>query len=284
MQLAGELASFQAIDLLTIGTLAILEGILSVDNALVLAILVRDLPPRERKKALTYGIIGAFVFRIIALIFAAHLMRWMIFKVLGGGYLIYLAMKQMFFSHREDAEQSSERVSRNFWMTVIVVELTDIAFSIDSITAAIAMSNKLLIVWIGGILGIICLRFAANLFVSLLERLPKLEDLAYQLILFIGIKLFLDAFGIHLDHAVFWAMMAIISTIGASLVYRDYRQRNTHTQFCDRLLRQVQEGEMTIDELCRLQEIPGPVFAWLCEQGEAPCAVRGTSDKTVPRP
>lgn len=267
-QITAEISSLAAVDLLTIGTLALLEGILSVDNALVLAILVKDLPPQIRKKALTYGIIGAFVFRFIALIFAAKLMGWMIFKVLGGGYLIYLAMKHMFFFHKEEVHQSSPAVSRSFWMTVIVVELTDIAFSIDSITTAVAMSNKIIIVWLGGILGIIFLRFAANLFVNLLEALPKLEDLAYQLIFFIGIKLFLDAFSVHLDTAVFWTMLGIIATIGASLVYRDHHQRQTHTRYCDRLLRDVQAGKVTREELLALEAIPAPVFAWFYERGE----------------
>lgn len=267
-QISTEIASLHTVDLLTIGTLALLEGILSVDNALVLAILVKDLPPKLRKRALTYGIVGAFVFRFIALIFAAKLMGWMIFKILGGGYLIYLAMKHMFFFQKEDAHQTSPQVSRSFWMTVIIVELTDIAFSIDSITTAVAMSDKLVIVWLGGILGIIFLRFSANLFVKLLETLPKLEDLAYQLIFFIGIKLFLDAFAVHLDTAVFWSMMAIIATIGASLVYRDHHQRQTHTRYCDRLLREVQNGEVSITQLRNLESIPAPVFAWLCEHGE----------------
>lgn len=278
-QISTEIASLHAVDLLTVATLALLEGILSVDNALVLAILVKDLPATERKKALTYGIVGAFLFRFIALIFAAKLMGWMIFKVLGGGYLIYLAMKHMFFFHEEDAHQSSLRVSRSFWMTVVVVELTDIAFSIDSITTAVAMSNKLVIIWLGGILGIIFLRFSANLFVRLLEQFPKLEDLAYQLIFFIGIKLFLDAFAIHLEHTIFWAMMAIIATIGTSLVYRDYRQRKTHSQYCDRLLIDVQSGRVTLAELMKFESIPAPVFSWICERNKISLPL---SDQEIP--
>ena len=117
-RISAEIASLHAVDLLTVGTLALLEGILSVDNALVLAILVKDLPAKTRNKALTYGIVGAFVFRFIALLFAAKLMGWMIFKLLGGGYLIYLAMKHMFFFQKADAHQTSPRVSRSFWMTV----------------------------------------------------------------------------------------------------------------------------------------------------------------------
>jgi YkoY family integral membrane protein len=226
-QVISEFSGFAVSDVLTIATLAVLEGILSVDNSLVLAILVRTLPKRQQRKALTYGIVGAFAFRLLALIFAAHMMRFVFFKLIGGAYLIYLAMKHMFFFYKEDAHQARPQIAANFWKTVMVVELTDIAFSIDSITAAVAMSDKLVIVWMGGILGIVFLRFAAGIFVRLLEKLPKLEDLAYQLIFFIGTKLFLEGFHIEIGHGVFWMMMGIIAVLGISLVYRDYYQRKT---------------------------------------------------------
>lgn len=266
-QIAQEFHALQAVDLLTIATLTLLEGILSVDNALVLAILVRTLPPEQRRKALTYGIVGAFVFRFIALIFAGHLMQLLVFKLLGGGYLVYLAMKHMFFFHGADAPHGEKASPRSFWMTVVVVELTDVAFSIDSITTAVAMSNKLMVVWIGGILGIIALRFAAGFFVHLLEKLPKLEDLAYQLIFFIGTKLILDGFGVHLDHLVFWMMMAIIAVLGGSLVYRDYKSRMTHNAFRDKLIEQFHSGQVTIDDLIALETVPAEIIRTLHAEG-----------------
>lgn len=267
-RITQEFHALQALDLLTIGTLALLEGILSVDNALVLAILVRTLPPAQRRKALTYGIVGAFVFRFIALIFAGHLMQLLVFKLLGGGYLVYLAMKHMFFFHGTDAPRADRASAGNFWRTVLMVELTDIAFSIDSITTAVAMSNKLLVVWIGGILGIIALRFAASAFVRLLEKLPKLEDLAYQLIFFIGTKLILDGVGVHLDHSVFWMMMAIIGILGGSLVYRDYKARATRNAFRDQLMEQFHSGQLTIDDLLALETIPSEIIAALHADGQ----------------
>jgi len=267
LQITREFHALVPLDLLTIGTLTVLEGILSVDNALVLAILVRTLPPEQRRKALTYGIVGAFFFRFIALIFAAHLMQLWIFKLIGGGYLVYLAMKHMFFFYKEDAHQVRPKTAASFWKVVVVVELTDIAFSIDSITTAVAMSDKLLVVWIGGILGIIFLRFAATFFVRLLEKLPRLEDLAYQLIFFIGTKLSLEAFHVEIEHGIFWLMMGIIAVLGASLVYRDYHQRATRTRHNDRLLERLQKGELTAAELLAQESVPGEVLAWLREQG-----------------
>jgi len=267
MQLALEFQSLSGADGLAVLTLAILEGILSVDNSLVLAILVRTLPQEQRKKALMYGIFGAFFFRVVALVFAAHLMQLVAFKIIGGGYLLYLAMKHMFFFYKEDAHQPRPKVAASFWKTVLVVELTDIAFSIDSITTAVAMSNKLVVVWLAGIMGIIFLRFAAGYLISLLEKMPKLEDLAYQLIFFVGTKLLLEGFHIEISHAVFWMMMAVIAILGSALVYRDYYQTKTETRFHNRLLNRLKAHEITVDEVLALEYIPREIIIHLRETG-----------------
>lgn len=266
-RVTGELNALGVMDLVTVSTLAALEGILSVDNALVLAILIRTLPKSQQKKALTYGIVGAFAFRFIAIVFAAYLMKMMVFKLVGGGYLVYLAMKHMFF-FREDAYKPQPKGHTNFWKTVAVVELTDIAFSIDSITTAVAMTDKIIVVWFGGILGIIFLRFAATFFVKLLEKLPRLEDLAYQLIFFIGTKLFLEAFHVEVEHWVFWMIMGIITVLGSSLVYRDYHQRKTRTRHINHLMDRLKAGELTVEELASMDSIPGEAIAYLKEVGK----------------
>ncbi len=263
-EIIAEIRTLHATDGLTILTLAALEGILSVDNSLVLAILVRALPEHQRKKALTYGIVGAFVFRFLALIFATYMMRFVIFKLVGGAYLVYLAMKHMFFFFREETHQfGPRRAHAGFWKTVAAVELTDIAFSIDSITAAVAMSNKIVIVWTGGILGIIFLRFMAGILVRLLEKFPRLEDLAYQLIFFIGTKLLLDAFHVKIEHGIFWAMMGVIIILGTALVYKDYYQRKTRNQFHDLLVERLEAGEIEVRELLELEYIPREVIDYL---------------------
>ena len=267
IQLSQEIHTISGADGLAILTLAVLEGILSVDNSLVLAILVRTLPKEQQKKALMYGIFGAFFFRFLALVFAVHLMRFVAFKIIGGGYLLYLAMKHMFFFYKEDAHQSRPKVAASFWKTVLIVEFTDIAFSIDSITTAVAMSNKLLIIWLAGIMGIIFLRFAAGLFIRMLEKLPKLEDLAYQLIFFVGTKLLLEGFHIEISHAVFWMMMAVIAILGSALVYRDYYQTKTASRFHNRLLGRLKAQEITVDEILALEYVPREIISYLRDSG-----------------
>ena len=90
-------------DLAIVGLLVLLEGALSIDNALVLGLLAKRLPKEQQKKALTYGLVGAFAFRFIAVFMATLLLKWRVVKLLGGGYLVYIAVKHMFFEAGDDA-------------------------------------------------------------------------------------------------------------------------------------------------------------------------------------
>ena len=188
---------FQAItaqDLVTVGFLTFLEGILSLDNALVLALIVTHLPKELQKKALIYGVWGAIIFRTIAVFFATYLMYWNWIKFVGGGYLLFLAI-QYWISGKESEKKKKEFTKHSgFWKTVIIVELADIAFAIDSILTAVALSNKIWIVLTGGIIGLLLMRFAASYFIQLLEKFPRFEDTAYILIFIIGFKLILEGF------------------------------------------------------------------------------------------
>lgn len=181
-------------DFFTIGFLVFLEGVLSIDNALVLALTVRPLPEELRHRALSYGIIGAILFRLLAIAAAAWLMHWEWVKFLGGAYLVYLPIKYAADRRDDEARQAKYARSREraFWMTVFVVELTDILFAVDSILTAVAMSKKLWVIVTGGILGMLAMRVAAGFFTKLLERFPRFEPSAYLLVLLIGLKLLVE--------------------------------------------------------------------------------------------
>jgi YkoY family integral membrane protein len=194
-------------------TLVVLEGLLSADNALVLAILVKHLPKTQRKKALRYGIWGAFVFRAIAILLAKELRRFWYFRLAGGLYLIWVAASH-FLLKREENPSSVQISRKGFWSTVVAVELTDIAFSVDSILAAVAMSDKIWVVYLGGVLGIITMRFVAGGFLRLLDIFPRLETSAYLLVSWIGLKLTLEAFEIHFPVWLFWSVMSVLFISG----------------------------------------------------------------------
>lgn len=184
----------QAADLVTIGLLVILEGLLSADNALVMAVMVLGLPDEQQKKALRYGLVGAFVFRIAATLAATSLIRIALVKLLGGLYLLYLTWQH--FRSRGDADDGKAADAAKpgfglsaFWATVVRVEVMNLAFSIDSILAAVAMSPKRWVVLAGGLLGIVALRIVVQQLLGLIKRYPALVDGAFVIIAWVGFKL-----------------------------------------------------------------------------------------------
>jgi YkoY family integral membrane protein len=189
--------NLQSADFVTIGLLVVLEGLLSADNALVMAVMVLGLPEKQHRNALRYGMVGGFAFRTIATVLAVYLIRVLWVKVLGGLYLGYLTVNH-FRGSRTAEERRSPPEARPafglsaFWATVIRVELVNLAFSIDSILVAVAVSQKLPVVFAGGILGIIMMRLVAGQLIDLIKRYPSLVDAAFVVIGWVAIKLVLD--------------------------------------------------------------------------------------------
>ena len=188
---------FQGTDFLTVALLVALEGLLSADNAMVLAVLVLGLPQREQSKALRYGILGAFAFRFTAILLAVYLIRLQFVMLVGAAYLLWLPYKH-FTGHEDAASRRRPKRAASwlgmspFWSTVVKVELTDIVFAIDSILVAVAMSNKLWVIITGGILGVIAMRLVIGQLLVLVNRYPRLVDGAFIIIAWVGVKLVLE--------------------------------------------------------------------------------------------
>ena len=191
--------------LLVIGNLIMIESLLSVDNAAVLATMVMDLPQKQRAAALKYGIIGAYFFRGMCLFFASFLVQIWWLKPIGGLYLLYLVwawMKGRKTPQKEDDyfDKQSNWLYRKvsgplgvFWSTVFLIEMMDLAFSIDNIFAAVAFTDNLVLICTGVFIGILAMRFVAQGFVGLMERYPFLETCAFIVIGLLGLKLSLSA-------------------------------------------------------------------------------------------
>ena len=206
--------NIEAADLVTVALLVALEGLLSADNAMVLAVLVLGLPKREQKKALQYGIIGAFAFRIAAILLAVYLIQLQFVMLIGAAYLLWLPWNH--FTGHEDAEARRRPKKATswlgmspFWSTVAKVELTDIVFAIDSILVAVAMSNKLWVIITGGILGVIAMRLVIGQLLVLVNRYPTLVDGAFIIIAWVGIKLVLEY--LHSAGYIHWEVPRAIS-------------------------------------------------------------------------
>ncbi|KUP21556.1 TerC family protein [Paenibacillus sp. DMB5] len=196
--------------------LVALEGLLAADNALVLAIMVKHLPDEERKKALFYGLAGAFVFRFGSLFVISYLVDIWQVQAIGAIYLLFIAGNHIFRKllikkpvTDEAVESGSpkavDKKKAGFWFTVLKVEVADIAFAVDSILAAVALAvalppsgighiggldgGQFLVIFAGGFIGLIIMRFAASFFVKLLHTRPGLEIAAFFIVGWVGVKL-----------------------------------------------------------------------------------------------
>jgi YkoY family integral membrane protein len=184
-------------DLVTIALLVGLEGILSADNAMVLAVRVLSLPRHQQQKALRYGMASAFTMRATATAMAAYLLHLGWVKLAGGLYLLYLPY-QHFFGHASAEERQKIKPAEPwlglspFWATGVKVELTDIVFAIDSILVAVAMSSKVWVILTGGVLGIVTMRLVIGQLLAIVQRYPPLVDGAFVIIAWVGLKLVIE--------------------------------------------------------------------------------------------
>lgn len=181
--------------------LILIESLLSVDNAAVLATMVMDLPEHQRPRALKWGIVGAYLFRGLALLFASLLIKIWWLKVLGGLYLLYLCFDYFYTESTPDEKDDLINKKENFfykktfglmgpfWATVAMVEIMDLAFSIDNVFAAAALTNNMFLICTGVFIGILAMRFVAQSFVNLMQRFPFLETAAFVVIGILGLKL-----------------------------------------------------------------------------------------------
>jgi YkoY family integral membrane protein len=228
-------------DIPTIITLVGLEIVLSADNAIVLAALAQGLPQSQQKRALFYGIVGAFVLRFLAILSAAWIIKFWFLQIIGGGYLIWLGLNHLTGGEVESAECKKLK-TRNFWGVVVAIELTDLAFAVDSVLAAVGiipldkLHDKIWVVYTGAIIGLVAMRFAAVAVLTLLKKFPALIIYAYALVTWIGLKLILQGChtkglgeSLHLSVPVFWMVMGLIMGCGLLHWFRSQRRENSES-------------------------------------------------------
>lgn len=185
--------------LFVIFNILLMETLLSVDNAAVLAIMVGKLPKEQKPKALEYGIWGAFILRGVCLCLVSWLVSIWWLKIVGGFYLMYLTYSH-FSAGNDSIEEASDpdesvifkffhKYLGVFWSTVVLVEIMDLTFSMDNIFAVTAFTSHIGLICTGVFIGIVAMRFVATLFIKLIERFPFLENVAFIVIGILGVKL-----------------------------------------------------------------------------------------------
>lgn len=201
-------------------SLIIIEGLLSVDNALAIAAMASHLPGKQKYWALRVGIIGAYVFRGLALLFATYIMANPWLKALGAAYLIHLMAFHFAHAHHKEAEVQAEMkaLNRSFWATVASIELMDLSLGVDNVVAAIALSDQFWVVCTGVFIGILALRFVAGHCIKLIEKFPVLEHTAFLLIGFVGVLLIAEL-SFHVDIKTWMKFTGIVTIIAATIWY-----------------------------------------------------------------
>jgi len=221
-------------DWIIILSLALIECLLSVDNAVVLAAQTQSLDTvKDQEKSLFYGLWGAYIFRFIVIGIGTYLIGFWEIKILGAGYLIYLVYQ--FFTKSQSTTAKPKKQHRflglsKFWSVVVQIEMMDIVFSIDSVLASLAISNNPVIILIGGMIGIAAMRGIAEIIMRLMKKIPELETMAYCLIAIIAVKLFLSIPAIDIEiPAVAFGIIVLVAIVITLIIHYIRRGRQSAT-------------------------------------------------------
>jgi YkoY family integral membrane protein len=173
--------------------LVALEAVLSADNAIALAAIARGLEnPQQQRRALNIGLIFAYVLRVALILTASWVIQFWQIEVLGALYLLWLVYNYYTSDTDSDSHHHGLRFA-SLWQAIPTIAVTDLAFSLDSVTTAIAISDRLWLVIVGGTIGVIALRFLAGLFIRWLQEYPNLEDAGYITVAIVGVRLLVKA-------------------------------------------------------------------------------------------
>jgi YkoY family integral membrane protein len=189
--------------LAAIASIATLEVLLSVDNALVNASLAEELPREQQKKAIFAGIGLGALFRIASLLL----------KTIGALYLCYLAYE--FFTRSKP--ESKELIKHpHFKKVILEIAVADIVFSIDNIVGAVGISDNFNYVVFGVLVGIISMLFVTQIMSFLIHKFPTLERTAYIIIAFVGLSMLADLYAhFYIDEITkfFVILIMLVATI-----------------------------------------------------------------------
>ncbi|HSM80245.1 MAG TPA: DUF475 domain-containing protein [Nodosilinea sp.] len=201
--------------LLLLPVLIALEAVLSADNAIALAAIAQGLDGETmQRRALNLGLVVAFVLRMGLILTAGWVLQFWQFEVMGAAYLLWLVFKH--FTAKSDLAGADgaahEPRFANLWQAIPVIAFTDLAFSLDSVTTALALSKDVVVILLGGTIGIITLRFMAGLFIRWLEEFEHLEDAGFITVAFVGIRLLVRVIDPTLVPPE-WVMVVVIAVV-----------------------------------------------------------------------
>ena len=193
--------------------LVALELVLSADNAIALAAVARkQKDPVKEKRALDYGIAIAFFLRVALILLAQWVLAFKPLQLLAGVYLLWLFLSHIWFKplvSQTSTGSPGHSSSISFIRTIVALALTDLAFSVDSVAAAVAISDQLILVITGAFIGVVALRFTSGLFIRWLDVYTRLETAGYLAVALVGIKLIFTLIFSDLQPPEWWTLLTV---------------------------------------------------------------------------
>ena len=199
-----------------------LEIVLSADNAIALAAIARKQPdPAAQQRALNLGLVFALLFRVVLILAAQWVLNFRPLMGAGAVYLLWLCLSHFFLQSANDADDDAETAptpteaaAKSLAATAFTIALTDLAFSLDSVAAAVAVSDRIGLVITGGVVGVLALRLSSGLFIRLLQRYRRLEAAGYLAVGLVGIQLSVRVFRPDLELPE-WALLVFVGLLFA---------------------------------------------------------------------
>ncbi len=203
--------------------LVLLEVVLSADNAVALAAIARsgNNPERERL-SLNIGITMALVLRIGLIVAAQWVLQHLWVQLVAAAYLMWLVFDHFWQRNQAEIQDNRDekvidRLPRSLVKTVILLAFTDLAFSIDSVAAAVAVSDQVILIATAAMIGIVALRFTSGLFIRWLDEYPRLETAGFLAVGFVSIRLILHVLFPLLNQPDWFTLLIVLVFFGWGL-------------------------------------------------------------------
>ena len=197
-----------------------LEIVLSADNAIALAAIARKQPdPAAQQRALNLGLVFALLFRVVLILAAQWVLNFRPLMGAGAVYLLWLCLSHFFLQSANDDDAATEEspgpaeaAAKSLAATAFTIALTDLAFSLDSVAAAVAVSDRIALVITGGVVGVVALRLSSGLFIRMLQRYQRLEAAGYLAVGLVGIQLSVRVFRPDVELPE-WALLLLVAVL-----------------------------------------------------------------------
>lgn len=212
----------------SLATLTILEIVLGIDNIIFISIVAGKLPSNQQARARTTGLALALITRILLLLSITTLMRltWPLFTLfgheftckdlilLGGGLFLIAKSTHEIHNKVEGAAQGKAgRESSKFAGVVVTIVLLDIVFSLDSVITAVGLAQHLPVMIIAIVLAMFVMLAASGTVSDFVNRYPTIRMLALAFLILIGVVLFADGLGQHIDRGYIYFAMAFATAV-----------------------------------------------------------------------